>query len=113
MGPSPPLPLAGEGSQHPSFHVGLGREAHLSSLGSVSTRISLWSRWALSSLLKIKAASLKTKLVSLFVENWAWTEHPSRLARSSPAGRTGGTCTQEQRRDGTVLLHHGAVRPRC
>lgn len=94
---SPPLPLAGEGTQHPSFRVGLGTVAHLSSLGSVSTGISLRSRRALSSLLKIKAASLKAKPVSLSVGNWAWTE--------------------ERRRDGMVLLHHGPVQatlwPRC
>lgn len=70
--------------------------AHLSSLGSISTGISLWSRRALSSLLKIKAASLKTKTVSLSAGNWAWAEHVSSLAHSSPVGQTGGTCTQEQ-----------------
>lgn len=91
MGQSPLLPLAGVGSQHPSFHMRLGRVIYLSSLGPVSTGISLRSRWALSSLLKIKAASLKTKAASLSVGNWAWTEHRSSLARSSPARWTGGT----------------------
>lgn len=117
MGQLPLLPLAGVGSQHPSFHMRLGRVIYLSSLGPISTGISLRSRWALSSLLKIKAASLKTKTASLSVGNWAWTEHPSSLARSSPVRWTGGTCTQEKHRDGMVLLHHGRMQatlwPHC
>lgn len=106
MGQSPPLPLAGEESQHPSFCVRLGRTAHLSSLGSVSTRISLRSRRALSSLLKIKAASLKTKPVSLSAGNWPWTEHPSSLARSSPLGRT-----KRDMYSGATQGWHGSLAP--
>lgn len=69
------------GYQHLSSCMGLIRAAHLSTLGSVSTRISLRSRRALSSLLKTKAVSLKTKPASLSVRNQARTEHPSRKDR--------------------------------
>lgn len=78
------------GVEHPSFHMGLGRVAHLPSLGSKSTGISLRSRWALSSLLKTTTASLKTK--NHYLQG---TGHPSSLASTSPAGWTGETCTLE------------------